>query len=48
MMFCKFYFMYILREVFTVIKMNIMTEALKLMYEDEFDVRKSLNLKMQF
>ena len=48
MLFCKFYFMYQLREVFTTLKMNIMTEASKLkMSEDQFDVRKSPNLKMQ-
>ena len=48
MLFCKFYFMYKLREVFTALKMNIMTEASKLMSEDQFDVRKGPNLKMQF
>ena len=48
MLFCKFYFMYKLREVFTVLKMNIMTEASKLMSEDQFDFRKGPNLKMQF
>ena len=40
--------MYKLREVFTVRKMNIMTEASKLMSEDQFDVRKDPNLKMLF
>ena len=48
MLFCNFYFMYKLREVFTALKMNIMTEASKLMSEDQFDVRKGLNLKMHF
>ena len=48
MLFCKCYFMYQLREVFTALKMNIMAEALKLMSEDQFDVRKGPNLKMQF
>ena len=48
MLFCKFYFMYKLRTVFTALKMNIMTEASKLMSEDQFDVRKGPNLKMQF
>ena len=48
MLFCKFYFMYELREVFTALKMNIMTEASKLMSEDQFNVRKGQNLKMQF
>ena len=48
MLFCKFYLMYELREVFTALKMNVMTEALKLMSEDQFDVRKGPNLKMQF
>ena len=37
-----------LREVFTALKMNIMTEASKLMSKDQFDVRKGPNLKMQF
>ena len=48
MMFCKFYFMYKLREVFTVLKMNIDTKASKFISEDQFDVRKGPNLKMQF
>ena len=48
MLFCKFYLMYDLREVVTALKMNIMTEASKLMSEDQFGVRKGLNLKMQF
>ena len=47
-MFCKFYFMYKLREVFTVLKMNVMTEAVKVMSQDQFDVSKGPNLKMQF
>ena len=47
MLFCKFYFMYKLKEAFTTLKMNIMTEALKFMSEDQFDNRKGLNLKMQ-
>ena len=48
MLFCKFYFMFKLREVLSILKMNIMTEASKLMSEDQFDVRKGPNLKMQF
>ena len=48
MLFCKFYTMYKLRKVFTEFKMNIMTEALKLMSGDPFDVRRGPNLKMQF
>ena len=44
----EFHFMYKLREVFTALKMNIMTEASKLMSEDQFDVRKGPKLKMQF
>ena len=40
--------MYKLREVFTVLRMNIMTEASKFMSEDQFDVKKGPNLKMQF
>ena len=48
MLFCKCYFMYKLREVFIALKMNIMTESSKLMSEDQFDVRKGPNLKMQF
>ena len=40
--------MYTLQEVFTTLKMNIMTEASKLMYEDQFYVRRGPNLKMQF
>ena len=47
-MLCKFYFMYKLREVFTVLKMNVMTEAVKVMSQDQFDVSKGPNLKMQF
>ena len=46
-MFCKFYFMYKLREILTVLQMNIITEALNLMSEDPFDGRKGRNLKMQ-
>ena len=48
MLFCKFYCMYKLREVFTALKINIMAEASKLMSEDQFNVRKGPNLKMQF
>ena len=48
MLFCNCYFMYKLREVFTTFKMNIMTEASKLMSEDQFYVRRGPNLKMQF
>ena len=48
MLFCEFYCIYKLREILTVLKMNITTEASKLMYEDQFDVRKGPNLKMQF
>ena len=48
MLFCKFYFMRKLREVFTVIKMNIKTEASKVMPKDQFDISKDPNLKMQF
>ena len=33
--------------MFTDIKMSIITEASKLMFEDRFDVRKGQNLKMQ-
>ena len=50
---CKFYFMYTLREGFSAFKMNIMTEAPKLMSKDQFDkdqfdVRKGPKVKMQF
>ena len=45
MMYCKFYSMYKLREF---LKMNVTTEASKFMSEDQFDVRKGPNLKMQF
>ena len=38
MLFCNLYLMYKLREVFTTLKMNIMTEASKLMSEDQFYV----------
>ena len=48
MLFCQFYFMYKLKEVYNAFKMNIMTEASKLMSGDQFDVRKGPNLKMQF
>ena len=41
MMFCKFYFMYELREGFTILKMNITTKASKFMSEISCDVRKS-------
>ena len=47
MIFNKFYFMYKLREVFTVFKMNSTIEALKLMSEDQFDVRRGPNLKLK-
>ena len=47
MLFCNFYVIYKLREVFTAIKMSIITEASKLMFGDRFDVRKGQNLKMQ-
>ena len=46
MLFCIFYFMYKLRDVFTTLKMNSMTEASKLMPEDQFYVRRVQNLKM--
>ena len=36
MLFCNVCFMYKLRKVFTIFKMNIMTEASKLMPEDQF------------
>ena len=48
MLFSNFYFMYKLREVFTTFKMNITTETSTLMSEDQFDVRKGPNLKLQF
>ena len=48
MLFCKFYFMHELQEVFTTLKMNIMTEASKLMSEDQFYVKRGPNLIMQF
>ena len=47
MLFCNFYVIYKLREVFTAIKTSIITEPLKLIFEDRFDVRKGQNLKMQ-
>ena len=40
--------MYYLREVFPVLKMIITTEAWKSMSEDQIDVEKDPNLKMQF
>ena len=40
--------MYKLREVFTVHIMNITTKALKFMSEDQFDVDKGPNMKIQF
>ena len=46
MLFCNFYVIYKLREVFTYIKMSIITEASKSIFEDRFDVRKGQNLKM--
>ena len=46
MLFCKFYFMYHLKEVFTSLKKNMMTEALKFMSKDQLDVRKGPNLKL--
>ena len=48
MLFCNLNFMYSLRVVFTALKMNIRTEASKLMSKDQFDVRKVPNLKMHF
>ena len=48
MLFLQFVFVYKLREVFTTLKMNIMTEASKLMSEDQFYVRRGPNLQMQF
>ena len=48
MLFCEINCIYKLREVLTVLKMNIMKEDSKLMSEDQFDVRKGPNLKMQF
>ena len=47
MLFSNFYVIYKLREVFTDIKMSIITEASKLMFEYRLDVRKGQNLKMQ-
>ena len=46
--FCKVYFLYKLREVFSNLKMNITTEASKFISVDQFDVGKGPNLKMQF
>ena len=40
--------MYNLKEVLTVLRMNITTEALKFMAEKQFDVRMDPNFKMQF
>ena len=48
MLFCKDYFMYNLKHVFTILKMSITTEASKFMSKEQFDVRKGPNLKMQF
>ena len=48
MLFWKSYFMYNLREVFSVLKMSITTEASKFMSKEQFDVLKGPNLKMQF
>ena len=48
MLFDKFFCMYKLREVLTALKMNIMKEASKFISDDQFDVRKGPNLKMQF
>ena len=44
----KYYFMYDLREVSTVCKMNITIEVSKFLSEDQFDARKDQNLKLQF
>ena len=40
--------MYNLRDVFTVLKKSITTEASKFMSKEQSDVRKGPNLKMQF
>ena len=40
--------MYKLKEVFTVLKINFITEVSKFLSEDQFDVRKGPDLKMQF
>ena len=39
--------MYQLKEVFFSLEMNSITDSLKLMSEDQFDVRKGPNLKIQ-
>ena len=41
------FYVYITRGL-TTLKMNIMTEASKLMSEDQFYIRRGPNLKMQF
>ena len=43
MLFCNFYVIYKLREVFTANKISIITEASKLMFEDRFDGSKFEN-----
>ena len=48
MIFNKIYFMYNLREVCTVFKMNITIEASKFMSDNQFNVRKGPHLKFQF
>ena len=48
MMFCKFYCIYKLKWFFIVLKTNSTTKASKFMSEDQFDVWKGPNLKMQF
>ena len=48
MTFCKFYFMYILIEALNVLRMNITTEASKVLPQDQFDVSQGPNSKMQF
>ena len=48
MIFWKLYFLYILGEVFTVLKMSITTEASKFMSKEQFDVRNGPNLKVTF
>ena len=45
---CTFHFMYKLRKVFAVLKMIIMTKTSEFMSEDQFDVGKVPNLKMEF
>ena len=44
MLFYKFYFMYNLKEVFTVLKMSFTTEVSKFMSKEQFEVRKGPNL----